>query len=71
VVNGSFDMLWPEHEQLFAYQRKLDGKTLTVVANFSDHTVELPSTLVAGEVVIGEATLSGELSPWQSFAILS
>ena len=71
VVNGTFDMLWPEHEQLFAYQRKLDGKTLTVVANFSDHSVELPAELTAGEVVIGEATLSGELSPWQSFAILS
>ena len=71
VVNGTFDMLWPEHEQLFAYQRKLDGKTLTVVANFSDHSVELPSALGDGEVVIGQATLSGELSPWQSFAILS
>lgn len=71
VVNGTFDMLWPEHEQLFAYQRKLDGKTLTVVANFSDHSVELPSELGDGEVVIGQATLSGELSPWQSFAILS
>jgi len=71
VVNGTFDMLWPEHEQLFAYQRKLDGKTLTVVANFSDHAVDLPAALTEGEVVIGQATLSGELSPWQSFAILS
>lgn len=71
VVNGTFDMLWPEHEQLFAYQRKLDDKTLTVVANFSDYSVELPSALGESEVVIGQATLSGELSPWQSFAILS
>ncbi len=71
VVNGTFDLLWPEHEHIFAYQRKLVGKTLTVVANFGDHAVSLPSDLAAGEVVIGEATLSGELSPWQSFAILS
>ncbi|MEN9992914.1 MAG: hypothetical protein RLY83_484 [Actinomycetota bacterium] len=71
VVNGTFDLLWPEHEQIFAYQRGLDGKTLTVVANFGDHAVSLPSDLAAGEIVIGEATLSGELSPWQSFAILS
>ena len=70
VVNGSFDMIWPEHEQIFAYQRKLDGKTLTVVANFSDHSVELPGPIPAGEVVIGEASVS-ELSPWQSFAVLS
>ena len=71
VVNGTFDLLWPEHEQLFAYQRKLDGKTLTVVANLSDHSVSLPSELAAGEVVIGNSSHSGELSPWQSFAILS
>jgi oligo-1,6-glucosidase len=70
VVNGSFDMLWPEHEQLFAYQRMLDGKTLTVVANFSDHAVDLPGAVPAGEVLIGEASVSS-LSPWQSFAILS
>ncbi|MFM2024786.1 MAG: hypothetical protein RLZZ56_799 [Actinomycetota bacterium] len=71
VVNGTFDLLWPEHEQIFAYQRTLDGKTLTVVANFGDHAVALPSEISAGEVVIGEATLSGDLAPWQSFAILS
>jgi oligo-1,6-glucosidase len=71
VVNGTFDLLWPEHEQIFAYQRKLDGKTLTVVANFGDHAVNLPSELEAGDVLVGEVTLSGELAPWQSFAILS
>ena len=71
VVNGTFDLLWPEHEQLFAYERKLDGKTLTVVANFSDHEAELPAALAAGEVLIGEAALQGSLAPWQSFAILS
>ena len=70
VVNGTFDLLWPEHEQIFAYQRRLNGQTLTVVANFSDHTVEFPSELSAGVVLIGEAS-SVELSPWQSFAILS
>mgnify|MGYP000095970784 CR=1 FL=1 len=71
VVNGTFDMLWPEHEQIFAYQRNLAGKTLTVVANFSDHAAELPSVLAAGDVVVGEATFEGALTPWQSFAILS
>ena len=71
VVNGSFDMIWPEHEQIFAYQRKLDGKTLTVVANFSDHDAELPAALAEGVVLVGEAAFEGSLSPWQSFAILS
>ena len=71
VVNGSFDMIWPEHEQIFAYQRKLHGKTLTVVANFSDHEAQLPNALEQGEVLIGEAIVEGALAPWQSFAILS
>ncbi|MFM5951490.1 MAG: alpha-glucosidase [Micrococcales bacterium] len=71
VVNGSFDMIWPEHEQIFAYQRKLHGKTLTVVANFSDHEAQLPNALEQGEVLIGQAIVEGALAPWQSFAILS
>jgi hypothetical protein len=33
--------------------------------------VSLPGVIDAGTVVIGEAKLSGELSSWQSFAILS
>ena len=70
-MNGSFDMIWPEHEQIFAYQRKLHGKTLTVVANFSDHEAQLPNALEQGEVLIGEAIVEGALAPWQSFAILS
>jgi oligo-1,6-glucosidase len=71
VVNGTFNLLWPEDEQIFAYQRELDGKTLTVVANFSDHTVSLPSEVAVGEVLIGSAPTGRELSPWQSFAILA
>ncbi|MEN9608615.1 MAG: Oligo,6-glucosidase, partial [Actinomycetota bacterium] len=71
VVNGTLDLIWPEHEQLFAYERKLDGKTLTVVANFSDHSVALPSDLPVGDVLVGTAPTGRELSPWQSFAILS
>jgi oligo-1,6-glucosidase len=71
VVDGTFDLLWPDHEQLFAYERKLAGKTLTVVANFSDHTVELPTELPVGGVLVGNAPTGRELSPWQSFAILS
>ena len=74
VVNGTFELLWPEHEQIFAYQRKLDGQTLTVVANFSDSAALLPSNFEGNSeapiTLIGEAKLAGELAPWQSFAVL-
>jgi len=64
VVNGSFDMLWIEHEQLFAYQRKLNGQILTVVANLSDETATLPER-IAGDAVLG--VKDDELAPWQAF----
>ncbi|BDU11488.1 alpha-glucosidase [Aurantimicrobium sp. INA4] len=64
VVNGSFDMLWIEHEHLFAYERKLNGQVLTVVANLSNDTVELPES-VSGDAVLG--VKSDVLAPWQAF----
>lgn len=33
---GSYDLLSEDHEQVFAYERKLDGKTAVVVVNFSN-----------------------------------
>jgi oligo-1,6-glucosidase len=74
VVDGTFDLLEPEHPQVFAYERKLNGQVLTVVANFSDDVVELPAGVAdgsTGEVVIGEAISGGKLAPWQSFAVLA
>ncbi len=35
VAHGDFTMLLPEHEQLYAFTRHLDGQTLLVVANLS------------------------------------
>jgi len=43
IVNGDFHLLLPNHESVFAYERRLEGRVLRVVANFSSvHTsVEL------------------------------
>jgi oligo-1,6-glucosidase len=35
VVDGRFEMLLPDHEQLYAFTRTLDGEQLLVVANLS------------------------------------
>uniref|UniRef100_UPI00262C121A alpha-amylase family glycosyl hydrolase n=1 Tax=uncultured Aurantimicrobium sp. TaxID=1705357 RepID=UPI00262C121A len=67
VVNGSFDMLWIEHEQLFAYTRELNGRVLTVVANLSNDQVVLPER-VSGDAVLG--VKSDVLAPWQAFVTL-
>ena len=68
VVNGSFDMLWPSHEQLFAYERRLGAQTMTVVVNFSNESVDVPAD-VNGEVILGRK--SARLEPWGFFVTLA
>ncbi len=43
VAHGDFTMLVPDHEQLYAFTRSLDGTTLTVVANLSSKDGLVPS----------------------------
>ncbi|MBC2316320.1 alpha-glucosidase [Listeria booriae] len=35
VVFGSFKLLLPKHEAIFAYERQLDGEKLVIICNFS------------------------------------
>ena len=48
---GEYRPLWTEHAQFFAYERKLDGETFTVVCNMSGEEALLPEEL-RGEVVL-------------------
>jgi oligo-1,6-glucosidase len=41
VREGSFKLLFPEHPELFAYQRELGGAKLTVLANFTGRPTRL------------------------------
>ncbi|MEN9751372.1 MAG: hypothetical protein RLZZ600_419 [Actinomycetota bacterium] len=68
IVNGSFDMLWPAHEQLFAYERRLDAQKLTVVVNFSNEPVDVPAE-IDGEVILGHKQPT--LEPWGFFVSLA
>lgn len=51
IKYGDFELLLPNHSQLFAYRRSSKEKSIIVCGNFSDCTVQLPKSL-AGEVVI-------------------
>lgn len=64
--------LLEEDKQIFAYERILDGKTLLVIANFSDTQAELPATFdLDGEVMIqNDGEICHHLKPYQAFAIL-
>ncbi|MFB6184626.1 MAG: alpha-glucosidase [Haloarculaceae archaeon] len=49
LVDGAFDLLYPDHERLFAYTRATDDETVLVVLNWSDArtTFDLPDALPA------------------------
>jgi oligo-1,6-glucosidase len=72
VVHGGYRLLLPDDEQVFAYERALDGTTLTVLANLSGAPAVVPA--VVGDVVLsthGRAAPPSELAPWESLAVLS
>jgi oligo-1,6-glucosidase len=79
VALGDFTMLLPEHEQVYAFTRSLDGTSLLVLANFSDSDVslDLPDAerWAGAELVIGnypDGAASGGLAaavtlrPWEA-----
>ncbi len=54
LVYGSYTLLYPEHESLYAYTRELDDKKLLVLLNFKEMpiTVEKPKDMVLKTVLI-------------------
>jgi len=54
IVYGRFDLLEPEHPELFVYTRTLGAKTLLVTCNFSEKAVEftVPSELQSSDAEI-------------------
>ena len=77
LVYGSFEQLDNGHEQLFTYERALDGKKLWVALNFSDRpaTAHLPAEAAAAKVLqhnySDEPTVSKklELRPWEAVVL--
>lgn len=45
MVNGVYDVLIPEHPQIFAYTRTLGEKKLLVICNYADHETKIPEEL--------------------------
>ena len=72
VVHGTFTLLLPDHEQVFAYTRTMEDAALLVLANFSSSPVEVTASalpdLTGATVLL--ATPPGadglSLSPWES-----
>ncbi|GAA0923408.1 oligo-1,6-glucosidase [Pseudonocardia zijingensis] len=73
IVHGSFEMLLPHDEQIYAFLRRLDDVELLVLGNFSsaDAAVDLPdaSEWAHAELLIGTPPEPGTvplvLRPWE------
>ena len=50
IVYGEFEALYRDHDQIFAYTRKLGSEKLLTVCNFSaqEAEMELPETFAEG-----------------------
>ncbi len=73
IVYGIFKPLLEDSENIYAYERELDGKTLTVAANWTEN--EVPCTLfdeLDGEELISnyETHKRGTLQPYEARVIL-
>ncbi|MEN6637303.1 MAG: alpha-glucosidase [Clostridiaceae bacterium] len=58
---GAYSPLWTEHEQIFAYQRALNGEIFTIVCNMSGGEADLPET-PTGRIML--SNLSSDTGKW-------
>ena len=77
VVHGHFRLLEPESEELFVYERELDGQRMLVVCNFCDHDVayQVPeeygtAALVEVACNYADAPRAGVVRPYEAYALL-
>jgi oligo-1,6-glucosidase len=76
VAHGDFTLLLPDHEEVWAFVRRLDGQELLVVANMSSKAgvvADVPDAAgwAASELVLGNAGEPEErdrivLGPWEA-----
>ena len=69
IVHGDFTLLMPEDEQVFAYTRRYEGRTLLVACNFSCEDAALDEhAATRGEMLAANYDEPGEravLRPWE------
>lgn len=51
LLNGEYEEIYPENEEIFVFSRSLGGKKLIIAVNFTTHDVKNP--IIGGKKVIG------------------
>lgn len=67
-TEGTFRLLYPEHKQLFVYDRSLDGKTFTVVCNLSREKCEFPAE-IRGKIILSNCIFNDILPAFGTLVI--
>ena len=75
IVYGDYNLLFPEDEDLFVYERSLDGKKLLVACNFSESEREFDfDTVNNGKVLINNYKdfnlYNKKIRPFEAIAVL-
>ena len=76
LIEGHYDLLLPEHPQVYAYTRSAPGQQYLILLNFSGQDAALPwpvaGTPLDAELLLGnlggaaETTLDLKLRPWEA-----
>lgn len=70
LLEGSFELLLPEDDNLFVYKRSWQGETWLIVANFSEEMHPFPLATECSEIILTNSDrqdLSGQLKPYEAF----
>ena len=74
VIDGRFELLMPEHEQVFAYIRDDGKQRMLVICNFSDRDAVLTADAqMEGQILLGNYDEEGEkqkLRPWETRIVI-
>jgi len=67
IVFGDFKRLYPEHQDLFVFERCYQGRKLLVVLNHSEKTFEIPESLKRGSIMISNyKDISHMIRPYEA-----
>lgn len=61
LIYGEYELLLPDDEEIFAFERRLGGKSITTVVNFSLKNIPLPEEFRGKKILIGRK--SNDLKP--------
>ena len=62
LLQGSYEMLLPEHEQLYAFRRRHEEEQIEIFCNFSE--IRIPLQIPEGEILLQEAMSENTLETY-------